>query len=293
MSEHDGATRAHGRHGAETAGEHAADDARSAPTRVAVVTGAGSGIGRATALELVRRGWDVALLGRREAQLHDVAALAATLTASRDDGRSPETLVAPTDVTDPAAVEHAFTRVIERFGRLDLLFNNAGAFGPTARVDEISADDWAATWAVNVTGSLLCAAAAFRCMSRQDPPGGRILNNGSVSARRPRPSTVAYTTTKHAVTGLTRSIALDGRPFGITCGQIDLGNAATSMLTGAGTGAASDEGAVQADGSRRTEPTFDVDDAARIIADVAELPAGVAVHELVVTAAGMPYDGRG
>lgn len=257
-------------------------------TRVAVVTGAGSGIGRATALELTRRGWHVALLGRRESALRAVAEQARDLAPDGVDH-----LVVPTDVTDPGAVEHAFALVRERHARLDLLFNNAGAFGPSARVDELTLEDWSANWAVNVTGTFLCAAAAFRTMRAQDPQGGRILNNGSVSARRPRPSAVAYTTTKHAVTGLTRSIALDGRPFGITCGQIDLGNAATDMLTGAGTGASSDTGALQADGTRRPEPTFDAHEAARLVVDIAELPANVAVHELVVTAAGMPYDGRG
>lgn len=195
----------------------------------------------------------------------------------------------PCDVTRADEVTDAFARVGERFGRIDLLFNNAGSFGPQARVDELSDADWQAVLAVNVTGSLLCAREAFRRMREQDPQGGRIINNGSVSAHRPRPRSAAYAITKHAVTGLTRSIALDGRPFGVTATQIDIGNAATELLAGIG----DDAGALQADGSRRREPSFDVAHAARLIADVADLPLDVAVHELVVTATGMPYDGRG
>lgn len=260
-------------------------DAAMNSSRTAVITGGGTGIGRATALELGRRGWNVVLLGRRPEPLEETAR-AIDADGSTGDGRA---LAVPTDVTDPAAVTAAFDAAVSRFGRIDLLFNNAGSFGPAARVDEISEDDWAATLAVNVTASVRCAGEAFRRMREQSPQGGRIVTNGSVSARVPRPASVAYATTKHALTGLSRSIALDGRPFGITCCQIDIGNAATELLAGVGGGA----GALQADGSRRPEPSFDVAHAAKLVADVADLPNDVAVHELVVAAAGMPYDGRG
>jgi len=249
--------------------------------RTAVITGAGSGIGRATALELAARGWSVALLGRRPEPLEEVAEAARGLGA--------RTLVAPTDITSEEAVEAAFRAVVDGLGRVDLLFNNAGTFGSAGRVDELDAAVWRDVVEVNLTGSFLCAAAAFRVMREQSPQGGRILNNGSVSAHRPRPRSVAYTATKHAMTGLTRSIALDGRAFGITCGQIDIGNTATDLLASLG----AHTGALQADGSLRVEPSFPVADAARMIADVASLPPSATVHELVITAAGMPFDGRG
>lgn len=246
--------------------------------RVAVVTGAGSGIGRATALEFARRGWALALLGRRDDPLRRTAEAAGA-----------PTLVLPVDVTRPADVDTVFQQIGEEFGRIDVLFNNAGSFGPSGRVDEVDFDEWARTLDVNVTGTLVCAASAFRIMREQRPGGGRIINNGSVSARRPRPRSVAYTASKHAVTGITRSIALDGRPFGITATQIDIGNAETELLSGIGAGT----GAAQPDGSFRSEPVFPPEHAARMVVDVAELPASTAVHELVITATGMPYDGRG
>jgi NAD(P)-dependent dehydrogenase (short-subunit alcohol dehydrogenase family) len=245
--------------------------------KVAVVTGAGSGIGRAVARLMLAGGYRVALAGRREAQLHETA-----------DGH-PEALALPCDVTRPDDVERLFEATRQRWGRVDVLFNNAGVFGPAASVDEISLADWNATVAVNLTGSMLCAAAAVRAMKAQEPKGGRIINNGSISAHSPRPRTVAYTVTKHAMTGLTKSIELDGRGFGITCGQIDIGNTATEIMDTIGIGS----GALQADGSRRVEPMFPVEDAARAVLLMANMPAAASVGSVVITAAGMPYIGRG
>lgn len=245
--------------------------------RVAVVTGAGSGIGRAVAQLMLSDGYRVALAGRREPQLLETA------------GGHPDALVVPCDVTEPADVERLFAAVLRRWGRADVLFNNAGVFGPAASVDEISLEDWNATLAVNLTGSLLCAAAAVRAMKTQNPQGGRIINNGSISAHSPRPRTVAYTVTKHAMSGLTKSIELDGRGFGITCGQIDIGNTATEIMDTIGIGS----GALQADGSRRVEPMFPVEDAARAVLLMANMPASANVGSLMVTAAGMPFVGRG
>jgi NAD(P)-dependent dehydrogenase (short-subunit alcohol dehydrogenase family) len=245
--------------------------------KVAVVTGAGSGIGRAVARLMLADGYRVALAGRREAQLHETA------------GGHPEALALPCDVTKPDDVERLFETTRQRWGRVDVLFNNAGVFGPAASVDEISLADWNATVAVNLTGCMLCAAAAVRAMKAQEPKGGRIINNGSISAHSPRPRTVAYTVTKHAMTGLTKSIELDGRSFGITCGQIDIGNTATEIMDTIGVGS----GALQADGSRRVEPMFPVEDAARAVLLMANMPAAASVGSVVITAAGMPYIGRG
>ncbi len=245
--------------------------------RVAVVTGAGSGIGRAVARLMLAEGYRVVLAGRREAQLQETAA-----------GHA-QALAVPCDVTVPDDVERLFADAVRRWGRVDVLFNNAGVFGPAASVDEISLADWDATVAVNLTGSMLCAAAAVRAMKAQSPQGGRIINNGSIAAHSPRPRTVAYTVTKHAMTGLTKSIELDGRGFGITCGQIDIGNAATELMDEIGVGS----GAVQADGSLREEPTFPVDDAARAVLLMAGMPASASVGSVLITAAGMPFIGRG
>ncbi|WP_427006246.1 SDR family oxidoreductase [Pseudarthrobacter sp. H2] len=247
------------------------------PGRVAVVTGAGSGIGRAVARLMMAEGYRVVLAGRREAQLLETAA-----------GHA-QALAVPCDVTVPDDVERLFAAALQRWGRVDVLFNNAGVFGPAASVDEISLSDWEATVAVNLTGSMLCAAAAVRAMKAQSPQGGRIINNGSIAAHSPRPRTVAYTVTKHAMTGLTKSIELDGRGFGITCGQIDIGNTATELMETIGVGS----GAVQADGSRMVEPVFPVDDAARAVLLMAGMPPSASVGSLVVTAAGMPFIGRG
>jgi NAD(P)-dependent dehydrogenase (short-subunit alcohol dehydrogenase family) len=195
--------------------------------------------------------------------------------------------VLPTDVTDDGQVDEAFGAVRDAWGRLDLLVNNAGTFGPTGEIDEIAVDEWRATVEVNLTGMFLCTRAAVALMKAQDPAGGRIVNNGSISAQVPRPGSVAYTATKHAVTGLTRAVALDGRTHGIAVGQIDIGNAATEMTAGIATGAR------QADGSVRPEPTFDPAHVAATVVHLAGLPLDVSVPFLTVSATGMPYLGRG
>ncbi|MBO0981843.1 SDR family oxidoreductase [Microbacterium sp. SD291] len=245
--------------------------------RIAVVTGAGSGIGRAVTHALLGAGFRVALAGRREDALRETAA------------EHPHALVVPTDVTVEEQVEALFARAVTEWGRVDVLFNNAGAFGPAASAAEISSADWRQTLDVNLTGSLLCAGAAMRTMIAQRPQGGRIINNGSISAHVPRPLSVAYTVSKHAITGLTKSIDLDGRAHGISAGQIDIGNARTSIMTELGVGS----GALQPDGSRRVEPTFDVADAARAVLFMAQLPADANISSLTVAAAGMPFGGRG
>lgn len=242
---------------------------------VAVVTGAGSGLGRAIAHGLGRAGFSVALLGRREAELEQTG------------GPLADALVLPTDVTSPPAVEAAFDAVVERWGRVDVLVNNAGVFGPTGDPDEIPVDAWMDTVAVNLTGTFLCSRAAFGRMRRQDPRGGRIINNGSIAAHVPRPGSAAYTSTKHAVTGLTRALALDGRAHDIAAGQIDIGNAATEMTAGFSVAAR------QADGSMRAEPTFDPRHVADAVVAMAELPLGVSVPTMTIVATGMPYAGRG
>ena len=230
---------------------------------VAVVTGAGSGIGRVVSHALLGAGYRVALAGRRADALHATA------------GDATRALVVPTDVSDPDSVTALFARVRSVWGRVDLLFNNAGSFGPRGSVDEVSPEDWRATVAVNLTGAFLCAGQAFAAMRDQRPGGGRIINNGSISAHAPRPRSVAYTATKHAVTGLTRSIALDGRPYGIACGQIDIGNAATEMT------------------SAIPEPTFDVAHVAEAVLFMAGLPLDANVLFLTITATTMPFVGRG
>jgi NAD(P)-dependent dehydrogenase (short-subunit alcohol dehydrogenase family) len=242
---------------------------------VAVVTGAGSGIGRVVAVALLDAGYRVALAGRRAEALQETG-------AGRDSA-----FVVPTDVADAGSVAALFAAVRERWGRVDLLVNNAGTFGPSGSVDEIAVDDWTATVATNLTGSFLCAREAFAAMRAQDPQGGRIINNGSISAHVPRPGSAAYTATKHALTGLTKSIALDGRPYGIACGQIDIGNAATDMTTGISVGAK------QADGSVRPEPTFDPAHVADAVLLMARLPLDANIPFLTITATTMPFLGRG
>ncbi|HYH31187.1 MAG TPA: SDR family oxidoreductase [Pseudonocardia sp.] len=242
---------------------------------VAVVTGAGSGLGRVVATALLDAGYRVALAGRRRPALEETA-----------HGRA-EAFVVPTDVGDAGSVAALFAAVRERWDRVDLLVNNAGTFGPSGSVDEIAVEDWTATVATNLTGSFLCAREAFAAMRAQRPQGGRIINNGSISAHVPRPGSAAYTATKHAITGLTKSIALDGRPYGIACGQIDIGNAATDMTAGMATGVR------QADGSIRPEPTFDPEHVADAVLTMARLPLEANIPFLTITATTMPFLGRG
>jgi NAD(P)-dependent dehydrogenase (short-subunit alcohol dehydrogenase family) len=249
--------------------------------RVAVVTGGGSGIGRAVAVRLAADGFDLALAGRRAEPLEATAAAAGQ---ARDGVRF---VVVPTDVGDPAAVTALFAIVEAELGRVDLLFNNAGRGAPPVPMEDLPVEQWQAVVDVNLTGSFLCAQAAIRMMKRQSPPGGRIINNGSISAHAPRPNSAPYTATKHAVTGLTRSIALDGRGFGISAGQIDIGNAATDLTARMASGVA------QADGSVRAEPTFDVEDVARAVSYMAGLPPSANVLFMTVMATEMPFVGRG
>ncbi|MHB9850735.1 SDR family oxidoreductase [Streptomyces krungchingensis] len=247
-------------------------------TKIAVVTGAGSGIGRAVAVELLRTGWSVALAGRRTATLEETAALVPG---------APSTAVR-TDVARPDDVAALFSAVRDRFGRLDLLFNNAGTFGPGGvPLEELPYDAWRHVVDTNLNGAFLCAQAAYRQMKEQDPQGGRIINNGSISAHAPRPRSVAYTATKHALTGLTKSLSLDGRPYRIACGQIDIGNAATDMTEGMRTGT------LQANGELAVEPVMDVADIARTVRHMAELPLEANVQFATVLATTMPYVGRG
>ena len=243
--------------------------------RIAVVTGGGSGIGAAVARELVGDGWTVVIAGRRRDALEAVAA--------DSDKLDP----IPVDVSDEASVRNLFGRTVERHGRVDLLFNNAGMGAPAVEIDELGLDDWNRVVAVNLTGAFLCTREAFRVMRRQRPQGGRIINNGSISAHVPRPHSIAYTATKHAITGLTKATALDGRAFEIACGQIDIGNAATDM----GGGAAS--GALQPDGNVRAEPVMDVAEVGRAVLYMAGLPLDANVATMTVMATKMPYIGRG
>jgi NAD(P)-dependent dehydrogenase (short-subunit alcohol dehydrogenase family) len=248
-------------------------------TGVAVITGGGSGIGAAAAHALAGDGWTVVVAGRRRAALEAVAAAAGGGAGVVDP------VVA--DVTDEDSVRQLFDHTVERHGRVDLLFNNAGVFPPAADIDAVDSDTWNRAVAVNLTGAFLCTREAFRVMRRQDPRGGRIINNGSVSAHAPRPGSIAYTATKHAITGLTKATALDGRPFGIACGQIDVGNAGTDMMSAAASGMA------QADGSVRPEPVMDVADVGRAIRFMAALPLDANVLTMTIMATAMPLVGRG
>jgi NAD(P)-dependent dehydrogenase (short-subunit alcohol dehydrogenase family) len=247
--------------------------------KVAVVTGAGTGVGKAVALALVHEGYAVVLAGRRKEPL-DAAARAAASSESR-------TLVVPTDVADPASVTNLFAKTHEAFGRLDLLFNNAGIGAPPLPLEDLTFAQWKAVVDTNLTGTFLCTQEAFRLMKNQVPRGGRIINNGSISAHTPRPNSAPYTATKHAITGLTKSASLDGRKYDIACGQIDIGNAATDMT------ARMEQGVLQADGSSRPEPRMDPAYVARAVVYMASLPLEANVQFLTVMATKMPFIGRG
>jgi NAD(P)-dependent dehydrogenase (short-subunit alcohol dehydrogenase family) len=244
-------------------------------SRSVIVTGAGSGIGRATARAFLAQGDRVALIGRRAGALAETA------------GGSPNALPLPCDVTEPGQVETAFDAVTAAFGRLDILFNNAGTFSRGGPPDEIPVEEWLTVVNVNLTGAFLCARAAFARMRRQSPQGGRIINNGSISAHAPRPGSAPYTATKHAITGLTKSLSLDGRPFDIACGQIDIGNALTEMA------APMLKGVRQADGEMRVEPVMDAGDIARAVLHMANLPLSANVQSMMIMATKMPFVGRG
>ena len=252
---------------------------QSATAKVAIVTGAGSGIGRAVSLALLGAGWSVVLAGRRAELLEETASLAGE--AAR------RTLPHPTDVADPASVTALFDAAKARFGRLDLLFNNAGTGAPPVPLEDLSLDHWKRVVDINLTGAFLCTQGAFRLMKDQEPRGGRIINNGSISAHVPRPRSVAYTATKHAITGLTRSASLDGRPYGIACGQIDIGNAGTEMTR------AMSKGVMQADGSIAAEPVMDVSAVADAVVYMAGLSLDANVQFMTVMATKMPFIGRG
>ncbi len=245
--------------------------------RIALVTGAGSGVGRAVALQLAADGWVVVLAGRRAEPLRETAAQAGGAA----------TLCVPTDVGVPAEVDGLFAQVVERFGQLDLLFNNAGTGAAPVPVDELPVEDWLRVVHVNLTGAYLCARAAFGQMRRQSPRGGRIINNGSISAHTPRPFSAPYTSTKHAITGLTKALGLDGRTFDIAVGQVDIGNAATPMTERMA------KGVLQPDGSTRTEATMDAAHVASAVAYMASLPLDANVPFLTVMATAMPFLGRG
>jgi NAD(P)-dependent dehydrogenase (short-subunit alcohol dehydrogenase family) len=245
--------------------------------RVAIITGAGSGIGRATALNLLADGWSVALAGRRKEALEETASM----------GKGGKSLAVPTDVTEPAQVDALFAKVKTTFGRLDMLFNNAGGNVPTTNFGDFTFEMWRTVCAINLDAMFLCANAAFRMMREQQPMGGRIINNGSISAHNPRPGSAGYTTTKHAVTGLTKSIALDGRQYDICCGQIDIGNAATPMT------ARSTNGQLQPNGQMAIEPRMDVDHVGKQVAFMASLPLESNVQFVTIMATTMPWIGRG
>jgi NAD(P)-dependent dehydrogenase (short-subunit alcohol dehydrogenase family) len=247
--------------------------------KIALVTGAGSGIGRAVSLALQAAGYSVVLAGRRSEELQRTAAMSAPTGG---------TLVpAPTDVSDPASVKALFARIGESFGRLDTLFNNAGCNAPAIPMEDLSFEQWSAVVSVNLTGAFLCAQEAIRLMKSQQPQGGRIINNGSISAHVPRPNSAPYTATKHAITGLTRSISLDGRNFNIACGQIDIGNAATEMTE------RMSNGVPQANGSSLVEPRMDVRHVAEAVLYMANLPLDANVEFMTVMATKMPFIGRG
>ena len=253
-----------------------------------VITGAGSGVGRATARQFLEQGWNVVLAGRTTASLE--------ITADNN----PNALVVPTDVSDAAAVKNLFARAVERFGTVDVLFNNAGTFGPTVTVDELTPEAWDEICGANLTGAINCAREAFA--HYRTTGGGRIINNGSISAQVPRVKSTAYTVTKHAIAGLTKTIELDGREFNIRASQLDIGNAASKLLESFSASESienedaaykSVKGALQPNGQYLEEPTFPVAEAAGAVWYIANLPLGVSINQLTITAGGMPYIGRG
>ena len=248
--------------------------------KVAIVTGAGTGIGRHATLALLAVGYYVALAGRRREPLESTAAAADASSRARS-------LVVPTDVADPASVKNLFAKTRSAFGRLDLLFNNAGVGAPGIPLEDLTWDQWKSVVDINLTGAFLCTQEAFRMMKTQDPRGGRIINNGSISAHAPRPNSAPYTATKHGMTGLTKATSLDGRKYDIACGQIDIGNAATEMT------ARMSRGVPQANGSIQVEPTFDAQQVARAVVYMASLPLDANVLFMTVMATKMPFVGRG
>jgi NAD(P)-dependent dehydrogenase (short-subunit alcohol dehydrogenase family) len=249
----------------------------NASTKVAIVTGAGTGIGKAAASALLQDGYAVVLSGRRKEPLEAAAAAA----------KGGRTLVVPTDVTDPSSIKALFAKTMEAFGRLDLLFNNAGIGAPPVPMEDLTYEQWKAVVDTNLTGAFLCTQEAIKIMKNQTPRGGRIINNGSISAHAPRPYSAPYTATKHAITGLTKSTSLDGRKYDIACGQIDIGNAATEMT------ARFKSGVPQAHGAIAVEPTMDVANVGRAIAYMASLPLDANVQFMTVMATKMPFVGRG
>ena len=251
----------------------------SSQAKVAIVTGAGTGVGQRTTLSLLREGYSVSLAGRRSEPLKS------TVKEAGDDGL--RTLVFPTDVSDPDSVRALFTQTRETFGRLDLLFNNAGISAPSVPLEDLTYEQWKAVVDVNLTGAFLCTQEAFKIMKEQNPRGGRIINNGSISAHVPRPFSSPYTATKHAMTGLTRSTSLDGRAYDIACGQIDIGNADTEMT------APMRDGIIQANGKTVMEPTMDADNVANAVVHMASLPLDTNVLFMTVMATKMPFVGRG
>ncbi|WP_050476516.1 SDR family oxidoreductase [Herbaspirillum rhizosphaerae] len=251
----------------------------AAPKRIALVTGAGSGIGKQISLALLRDGYAVVLAGRR------LEPLQATVEAAGEFGAN--ALVVSADVSDPASVKNLFAKAKEKFGRLDLLFNNAGIFAPPMSIEELSYEQWKSAVDINLTGVFLCTQEAFKIMKEQSPRGGRIINNGSISAHAPRPFSASYTATKHAITGLTKSTSLDGRRYDIACGQIDIGNASTDMTE------LMKKGTLQADGSTQVEPTMDAGHVAKAILYMDSLPLDANVQFMTVMATKMPFIGRG
>lgn len=250
----------------------------SSCNRVAIVTGAGSGIGKASALALLRNGYCVALAGRRMELL---------LQAAAESGAGERALPLSMDVSSPESVRALFAETKSKFGRLDVLFNNAGTSAPAVPLEELSFDQWKSVIDVNLTGPFLCTQEAFKIMKSQDPRGGRIINNGSISAHAPRPNSAPYAATKHAITGLTKSTSLDGRKYNIACGQIDIGNALTEMAT------PMTKGVPQADGSIKIEPVMDVNHVAEMVLHMANLPLESNVQFVIIMATAMPFVGRG